>query len=212
MMRGSAVLDGGSGNDTLEGGFSSAQLNGGAGDDLLRIAATGDCGVFGGGGRDEIEVLMVSGQNFASGGAEDDLIIIAGYFNGGASVIASLTASGGAGADTYALLGWSRDSSVTIRDFSAGPGGDYFDMRFLLRDDGQFSEGSVSFVQSGSSTLLELDPDGAAGAQAAYTLVTLQNVVAATLGADNLLLPAMAGADLSPVQLVGLAPDAIQLA
>ncbi|MDQ1924711.1 hypothetical protein [Massilia pseudoviolaceinigra] len=63
-------------------------------------------------------------------------------------------------------------------------------------------------MQSGTSTLVQDDLDGTAGPDIAYMLMTLQNVVAANLTADNLIYAKVAAhAALVPVELVGVPPD-----
>ncbi|CUI04235.1 Alkaline phosphatase [Janthinobacterium sp. CG23_2] len=204
---GDTVLDGGAGNDTLDGGYSNAQINGGNGNDYLKIIAYGDSGLYGGNGRDILDIRVGNGRVVASGGADDDIIILRRDMDGNAVV----TASGGTGIDTYELHGASRTGSLTVKDFSSGAGGDRIDVRALftpaMQSGDPLAAGILRFLQSGTSTLVEFDRDGTAGADTAYTLMTLQNVVASSLTADNLIyVKAPAVAAMAPVQLVGLAP------
>ncbi|NHZ65039.1 type I secretion C-terminal target domain-containing protein [Massilia sp. CCM 8694] len=195
---GDDVLDGGAGNDTLDGGSGSVQLNGGYGKDLLKVTGSGNSGLFGGRGADLIEIAAtqqaVAGRVLASGGEDADTIV----FTRGALDNTALTASGGAGIDTYQLRGEGRLGSLTVKDFAAGAGGDRIDLSGLA-----LPAGVLEFVQSGSATLVRFDADGAAGPLLAATLMTLQNVLASSMTSDNVV--ALAGA---PVQLVGVADAA----
>ncbi|HEX8614812.1 MAG TPA: calcium-binding protein [Telluria sp.] len=196
---GDDVLDGGAGNDTLEGGSGNAQLNGGNGNDVLKVAGSGNSGLFGGRGADVIEVRgtqqVVAGRVVASGGEDADTII----FTRGAFDNTALTASGGAGIDTYVLRGEGRLGSLTVKDFTAGAGGDRLDLAGLASP-----AGVLEFVQSGSATLVRFDADGAAGPLAAATLMTLQNVLASSMTGDNVVDVAGTVAA-APVELVGVA-------
>ncbi|MDQ1924709.1 calcium-binding protein [Massilia pseudoviolaceinigra] len=207
---GDTVLDGGAGDDTLDGGYSEAQMNGGNGNDYLKIVAAGYSGLFGGNGRDVLDMYMWGGRVVASGGADDDTIILRRDM--GASTV--VNASGGTGVDTYEMQGAGRTGSVIVKDFSAGAGGDRIDVKALFTASmpgaDPLAAGIVRFLQSGTSTLVEFDRDGTAGADTAYTLLTLQNVAASTLTADNLIYAkAPAAPAMAPVQLVGLAPHAV---
>ncbi|MDQ1816479.1 calcium-binding protein [Massilia sp. CCM 9210] len=191
---GDDVLDGGAGNDTLDGGSGSVQLNGGNGNDVLKVTGSGNSGLFGGRGADVIEIAAtqqaLAGRVLASGGEGADTIV----FTRGALDNTALTASGGAGIDTYMLRGEGRLGSLTVKDFTAGAGGDRIDLSGLAAP-----AGVLAFVQSGSATLVRFDLDGAAGPLAAATLMTLQNVPATSITSDNVV--DVGGA---PVELVGL--------
>ncbi|ATQ78319.1 hypothetical protein CR152_30270 [Massilia violaceinigra] len=207
---GDTILDGGAGDDTLDGGFSNTQMNGGNGNDYLKIYSYTDSGLFGGNGRDILHISVAEGRVVASGGADDDTIILR------RDMVAStvVNASGGTGVDTYEMQGAGRTGSLIVKDFSAGAGGDRIDLKALFTTSmpggDPLAAGIVRFLQSGTSTLVEFDRDGAAGADTAYTLMTLQNVVASTLTADNLIYAkAPAAAVMAPVQLVGLAPHPV---
>ncbi|NHZ82773.1 type I secretion C-terminal target domain-containing protein [Massilia sp. CCM 8695] len=194
--QGDDVLDGGAGNDTLDGGSGNVQLNGGNGNDLLKVVGSGNSGLFGGRGADLIEIAAtqqaLAGRVVVSGGEEADTIV----FTRGTLDNTALTASGGAGIDTYVLRGEGRLGSLTVKDFAAGAGGDRIDLSALAAPDGV-----LKFVQSGSATLVSFDADGGAGPLAAGTLMTLQNVLASSMTSDNV----AAGAS---VQLVGVADAA----
>jgi hypothetical protein len=94
---------------------------------------------------------------------------------------------GGAGADTLTGLAGSnvfvyeslRDAGDTITDFV--PGKDRVQLDALLASIGAsantaFSTGVVKLLASGTSTLLQIDSDGAAGPGLARTLATLLNI------------------------------------
>ena len=125
------------------------------------------------------------------GGTGDDRVQLYGGPTGFA-----LTATGGAGIDTYVPTS-TNGTGFTVTDFVAGTGGDRIDV-FSLMDvsasSGAFSGGNpfnpalgfLRLVQDGANTLLQYDRDGAAGTMQTWaTVLTLQNVTAATLTADN---------------------------
>jgi predicted extracellular nuclease len=90
--------------------------------------------------------------------------------------------TGGAGRNVFVYQSM-RDLGDVITDFV--PGKDRIDLSALLASIGAggnaYSLGVVRFMASGTSTLLQIDIDGAAGPSAARTLVTLQNVSAASI-------------------------------
>lgn len=207
---GDDVLDGAAGDDTLEAGAGNVQMNGGNGNDTLKIRANGDSGLFGGGGNDVLDIYSGSGRVVAVAGAGDDTIIL----HRAMLATSAVSASGGAGVDTYRFLGNERSGSLTVKDFAAGAGGDRIDTKALLKAPSQAADlllsGILRFEQSGTSTLVQFDSDGSAGAGSAYTLMTLQNVAASTLTVDNVIhTPAAPGVALAPVQLVGVAADGV---
>ncbi|WP_157778847.1 type I secretion C-terminal target domain-containing protein [Massilia violaceinigra] len=102
---------------------------------------------------------------------------------------------------------------MTVKDFSAGAGGDRIDVTALFTAStpggDPMAAGIVRFLQSGTATLVQFDRDGPAGADSAYTLMTLQNVVAGNLTPDNLIYAkSAAAASIAPVELVGLVSQA----
>ncbi|MDQ1818198.1 type I secretion C-terminal target domain-containing protein, partial [Massilia sp. CCM 9210] len=173
-------------------------LNGGNGNDLLKLIGSGNSGLFGGRGIDVIEITAtqqaLAGRVVVNSGEDADTIV----FTRGALDNTAVTASGGAGIDTYVLRGEGRLGSLTVKDFAAGAGGDRIDLAGLAAPGGL-----LEFVQSGSATLVRFDLDGGAGPLAAATLMTLQNVVATSMTSDNVV--DIGGAQ---VQLVGVASDA----
>ncbi len=108
-------LIGGEGDDTVIGGAGDDTLEGGWGNDLL-MASGGNNVLMGGAGNDTLVGAFLdaagkdaSGQNFLNGGAGDDLLI-AGQGD---------IASGGEGANTFALGDWLKGvEAVTIMDYS----------------------------------------------------------------------------------------------
>jgi Ca2+-binding RTX toxin-like protein len=162
---GQNLVDGGEGNDWLSGGGT---LIGGAGDDRFS-GATGT--ILAGNGNDRIEV---SRADSIDGGAGDDRIIVYGPAG---------SIAGGAGRDVFEL--WT--DAVVITDFQAGAGGDQLDLsgwfRFLEGD--QVASHYIRIVQGGADTLIQYDRDGNGSAYAMKTTVTLKNVKAASLVADN---------------------------
>jgi predicted extracellular nuclease len=90
--------------------------------------------------------------------------------------------TGGAGRNVFVYQSM-RDLGDVITDFM--PGKDRIDLSALLASIGAggnaYGFGVVKLVAFGTSTLLQIDIDGAAGPSAARTLVTLQNVSAASI-------------------------------
>lgn len=139
----SVLLDGGSGDDVMLAVASvRLQLNGGSGNDTLSVLAGRNAmaTVSGGDGNDRIEVL---GQASVDGGAGNDVI----RFEYGHSS----TVSGGAGSDIFVPAGFVRPPSpddeynstttLIIKDFQAGAGGDRLDLDQLLAHyEAQWSE------------------------------------------------------------------------
>lgn len=149
---GSAVIEGGAGNDRLSDGLDlhdrPSRLDGGTGNDVLR--SPGLDNLSGGDGRDTLE----------SGGLANTL-------------------TGGAGADrfVYGTFDFTSIAGDTIMDF--GNGRDILDLSHLLDQfgvpDDPFTSGFLALdVQNGSTHLL-IDTDG--GGDNFAVLVTLQNTV-----------------------------------
>jgi Ca2+-binding RTX toxin-like protein len=208
---GDDTLDGGDGDDSLIGGNGNDSLLGGLGNDRFAIWNAGNTTLDGGGGNDfifwgsgsgkleggdgdDIFQLQLNSLDRLSlqGGAGNDLIII----DMGTSF--GLTATGGAGADTYKLNERAATSnSLIVTDFTAGAGGDRLDILTLLdyadgrgyRANNPFDASQPLFrlVQSGADTLLQWTEvsDGVVNLTRYQTLVTLKNISAAALTADN---------------------------
>lgn len=163
-----AVLDGGDGNDTLEGG-NGATLFGGAGADKLK--GSGGAGQTG---------------NRLDGGDGNDTL--------SGEVRTTDTLTGGAGRDVFDVdFIYDRDGDV-ITDFQAGALGDLLTIRDLVDNaflitgypgGNPFATGHLRLVQAGADTLVQADLDGAAGTAAPQTMVTLLGVTASSLTAAN---------------------------
>ncbi len=184
---GSNRLEGGLGNDVLRVSSSGVNvLDGGAGDDDLG-AGNGTDSLLGGDGKDTLTVAG-SGNTVAravslSGGAGDDQLRI-----GIGSELVTVTAQGGAGADTFAIT--DSRSRVRIDDFSVAQG-DRLDLRALLPahlSDNPFGPaGYLKFEQVGNDVLVYLDGDGAAGAaQGLARIATLAGVSLSQLTSASL--------------------------
>ncbi len=216
---GDDLLSGNGGNDVLDGGLGADTLFGAGGNDVL-IAGTGDVSrntlygqggndlllggdgpdlLLGGGDNDTInggagddDINDLGGMNLIDGGAGNDHFIILAARPGDVSMV-----TGGAGRDSYQFLSYSNlstDRELIIRDFAAGPNGDFFTMSDLLHLQAQGSAagnpfgtlGLLRLVQDGADTLLQWDADGPASKLAGWaTIAHLKNVVATTLTADN---------------------------
>ncbi|MHA4871305.1 type I secretion C-terminal target domain-containing protein [Duganella sp. PWIR1] len=200
------LLDGGSGHDTLHGGSANDDLRGGDGNDQL----TGDDGddtleggagndlLQGGAGGDRFVIGSDAGtdQDTLEGGDGNDLFV----YNAGTTGLALV--SGGAGSDVYQPGGDGysmnypngRKFNLTVNDFTPGAGGDQIDLVPILRNLTAFDGGNPfasgnSFLrlqQSGADTLVQIRYLGEADASYPFvTVLTLKNVLASSLGADN---------------------------
>ena len=197
---GNNVLNGGAGNDTLIATLNpsfdqpntkvwNSTLDGGDGDDWLK-AGSGNAVVRGGAGNDRIEIVLddMAGSNVyrfdVDGGDGNDSIL----FSRSGAAHGIVTASGGAGIDTYRFaLDKGQLDELTITDFQAGPGGDILDVLSLLDvppSANPFAPGgTLRLVQAGSDTVLNqlTGPADTAG----KTVLVLKNVLLSTLTADN---------------------------
>ncbi|WP_276544470.1 DUF4347 domain-containing protein [Pseudomonas laurylsulfatiphila] len=214
---GNDTILGGAGNDYLDGNTGNDSLDGGAGDDSLTSSSgEGSDTLRGGDGNDRFTVWSTSGKAetvLIDGGAGDDLIQTFMYSAGNRT----LTATGGAGVDTYTFLSGGYTANYSVTDFFAGAGGDRLDVSTLLdysAADGRGYEGGnpmraeqgyLRLLQSGADTLLQYDEDGAAGtAYTWHTAITLQNVLASTLTTANFVgAIAPDGSDVPGLQLTG---------
>jgi Ca2+-binding RTX toxin-like protein len=166
---GNNKLDGGSGNDTLSGGSGNDTLSGGDGNDTLTASTYG---------------VTLHSVTLAGGGGDDKL-----QFSGNLNT--DISASGGAGADTFTFQATSSyylesGRPIVISDFSAAEG-DQLDLRALVPYN--FSgnpfgtAGYLKATQDGADTIISYDADGAAGTGAAIALVKLAGVGLAALPA-----------------------------
>ncbi|MYM67519.1 type I secretion C-terminal target domain-containing protein [Pseudoduganella sp. FT55W] len=190
---GDDLLNGGSGNEYLLGGYGNDTLHGGAGDDTL----SGDEGnnlVDGGDGNDLFYANSGTGggQDTLLGGAGDDV------FEYSVRKLEA-TATGGDGQDTYrpsyySYYGRYLPTNLNVTDFTAGAGGDKIDLMTQLSYSTSYADGNpfsaangyLRVIQDGADTKIQMDMDGAAGANYTYTtILTLKNVTASTLTVDN---------------------------
>ena len=192
-------IDGGTGNDTILGGAGNDVIDGGAGNDSrvgrrrqrqLHHLPGGNDTLRGEAGNDTFSVFVAAPADSVviDGGSGDDVVRLQGGPTG-----STVTATGGAGIDTYELNN-SYGITSTVTDFVAGAGGDRIDVANLILNAPGLSGGNpfnpalgyLRLVQSGSSTLLQFDQDGVAGTVQSWTTVlALQNVTATALTADN---------------------------
>ena len=207
---GNDSINGGDGNDTINGEAGNDTIYGGAGNDSLEAGGSaGNDSVFGDDGNDTI--TSSSGNDTLQGGAGNDVFNVSGMYlgmgpqeavvvdggdgddtirlNGGPTGF-TLTANGGAGSDTYVLPN-SSGPVFTVTDFTAGAGGDRIDVGSLLSAStgytggNPFAVGYLQLVQSGNDTLLQYDRDGSGIMSSWATVLTLQNVTATNLTAEN---------------------------
>ena len=201
------VLNGGSGDDILIGGD---------GDDRLSDSAGGSDTLIGGAGRDDIRISRQPGNGIDTiaidAGADDDYVSYSSYISGSTTIdlgggndrldlnqnyFGAVRVTLGSGQDRVTLdqgydVSWGFNS-LTFTDFAVGASGDVLDLNaFLTRrlvgwDGGNpFATGHLSLVQSGSSTRLQLDLDGAAANnRGVYTLATFENTDVAAFTRSN---------------------------
>ncbi|NIY93255.1 DUF5801 repeats-in-toxin domain-containing protein, partial [Vibrio diazotrophicus] len=146
-------LNGGEGNDWLEGHWGNDTLNGGAGDDLLQGGYRDDI-LNGGDGNDILvggdEVIgwltghLYTSNDTLNGGDGNDVLIGGTGYN---------TLTGGEGSDLFVL---SDNSSNTITDFNAGD--DALDVSDLLEgevsdDIGQYLNDAMHITNDGHNNL-----------------------------------------------------------
>jgi Ca2+-binding RTX toxin-like protein len=195
---GNDTLVGGDGNDTLSDWYGDNTFQGGAGDDTITTGSAGHDSVDGGAGNDTIsggpgdtldggagnDTISLTGgttaaeTSVARGGDGDDTF----YLLGGSG--ATVTVSGGAGADTFIPSAGITGGTVTITDFSAADG-DKLDLRQLVPNNfsgNPFGLGYLKAEQAGSDVKLYVDLDGGGNA---YTLfATLTGTTLAALPAS----------------------------
>src|SRR5918994_1637392 len=172
---GDDVLDGDDGDDVLNGGADSDQLSGGAGHDRLfgyhrndwLSGGDGNDTLFGGVDHDHLD--GGAHDDRLSGDAGDDVL------KGG---LGNDTLSGGAGADRFVFDGVGEGVDV-ITDFATGDVlaiGDAL-TRFSAGQEAEF----VRLVDNGTSTTVQVDPDGAANGSAFTSIAVLNGVTGTTL-------------------------------
>ncbi|HVM38653.1 MAG TPA: M10 family metallopeptidase C-terminal domain-containing protein [Sphingomicrobium sp.] len=230
---GNDILRGEAGNDYLyverySSTKSNVVLDGGSGDDFIRFYGfrASDAEVLGGTGRDDI---LVSGANVAliNGGDDNDRIDVRSSnrasIDGGSGndhVILGMTqgvytVTLGAGADILELSSATSINSlvtVTVTDFETGSARDNLSFLNYIRgvltnwdqSTNPFVSGHLRLVQSGSSTLLQVDRDGAEANFAFVTVITFQNSLASSFTASNL-------SGYAPTVAAGSSQDAVAL-
>lgn len=207
---GNDTIRGGDGRDTLYGGFGNDLIEGGNGNDFIWLADEGGSDTISGDAGDDIISVSGNYHGVVenvtiSAGADNDVVHY-GNFNPG-----SVTIDLGDGADTVDLMGNRGSTvvtlgaggdlvefdsfyatligefTITLTDFNPGQDrlhwGSYF-ARELFNWDQQsnpFATGHLSLVQSGDSTSLYIDRDGAASYYGPTLFLTFTNVPKAAL-------------------------------
>jgi len=154
---GDDTLNGGDGNDLLRGGAGNDTLNGGNGNDLL-IGGAGNDTMSGGAGGDVF--LYEVTANDGTGGNGSDVIT---DFTVG-------TAPGQAGSDVIDL------SSLLVGYTGDGDGPAHYVNGVATIDDGDNIGDYLSVTNDGTNTVIHIDRDGTGAAFGSETLVTLTNV------------------------------------
>ncbi|MBA4099983.1 MAG: hypothetical protein C0484_24825 [Rhodospirillum sp.] len=143
---------------TFTGDGNGNKITGGSGNDVLSGAQGGDTLIGG------------EGDDILYGDGPDDWLF------------------GGAGRDVF-LYDGTFDSFDLIWDFQLGASGDVLDLHAFLDNfsipDDPFSGGHLSFIASGSNTLVRVDADGPGGPGSQFQLVTLLNVTLTVANTDN---------------------------
>jgi Ca2+-binding RTX toxin-like protein len=227
--RGNDTIYGGNGNDSLQGtgmlfgeggndeiyiyAHDGSVVDGGAGDDRF-TANSGNMTILGGLGDDRFSLSNFGpAELVANGGDGNDLFVYvqASYYCGRVKL------TGGAGVDTYAFDLVNNSTAVEVTDFKAGAGGDRIDMTARLdatAGTGGYpggnpfasSVGVFRLVQDGNDTLFQYRAAGIDSWYGFITMITLKNVLASTLTADNFVGGfAPDGSALSGIELIGSA-------
>lgn len=194
-MEGNDVLEGGDGNDTITAGIGYGQdgsdttVDGGDGDDQIEVVIN-IASVKGGSGNDIIRVVDPGRYNppasqplLLDAGAGDDHI----YLLGG--IGRSVTATGGAGIDTWHLGKQTLAQRLTITDFAPGAGGDVIDVYglFDIAPGGNpFGESArLKLVQRGADTMLQYRPLELDTTNGWIDLILLKDTLLSRLTAAN---------------------------
>lgn len=194
-MEGNDVLEGGDGDDTINAGIGNAQdqsgttVDGGAGNDKIEVVIN-IASVKGGSGNDIIRVvdpsrfhLPASQPLLVDAGAGDDHIHLLGMIG------RPVTATGGAGIDTWHLGKQTLAQWLTITDFTPGAGGDVIDVYglFDIAPSGNpFGESArLKLVQRGADTMLQFRPLEFDTATGWVDLIRLKGTLLSSLTAAN---------------------------
>jgi uncharacterized protein len=157
------TLNGGNGQDILNGRSGDDTINGGNGDDVL-YGNRGNDTLIGGNGNDVL--WGGAGADSLNGGHGNDVLI------GG---LGKDTLTGDRGSDRFVYNAFN-EGTDTITDFTTNQ--DILDLRGAFQSLGVTSVISdyLRFTQSGSSTLVQIDQNGAVAGAIFSTLVTLNGV------------------------------------
>jgi subtilase family serine protease/protocatechuate 3,4-dioxygenase beta subunit len=171
------VLIGNSAGNILSGGNGNDWLSGLGGDDRL-LGENGNDTLDGGQGNDIL--IGGSGSDSLMGGAGDDTLI------GG---MGNDILTGGSGHDQFVFNSLA-EGIDTITDFSSTD--DVLVVQTLLTNlnytgTNPIADGYIRGVQSGSNTLIQIDPDGVAGGASFSTLAILSNFNASNFSQNNLI-------------------------
>ncbi|WP_439472329.1 beta strand repeat-containing protein [Brevundimonas sp.] len=200
---------------TINGTGASETLTGGSDADIINDEVGGNDILRGMGGNDTLHFWRGQNAPIntlrAEGGDGDDLIDYYVFnasnavLDGGAgndrfliwAAAGNVEITTGAGADIldFSVLNPTWGGQIVVTDFTAGFLGDrivwdsptfkIFDMLTGWNGGNPFASGHLKLTQVGADAVLSIDLDGAAGAQAALTLITFRNVQAHTLVAWN---------------------------
>ncbi|OKH52150.1 hypothetical protein NIES2101_16075 [Calothrix sp. HK-06] len=157
------TLNGGNGQDTLNGKGGNDTIDGGNGNDIL----------YGNRGNDTL--LGANGDDILWGGAGVDLLNGA---NGNDTLIGGLgndTLTGGRGNDKFVYNAFNEGMDI-VTDFNTSQ--DTLDLSGVFKTLGvtEVTKDFLQFTQSGSNTLVQIDQNGAAGGMTFSTFVTLNKV------------------------------------
>jgi Ca2+-binding RTX toxin-like protein len=210
---GNDTLEGGAGDDIISDTYGNDSSDGGDGDDFIESLYGGSDVISGGAGNDQVIVDDIFGAHNAQidTGSDDDSLSLSDYRAGTylaamgsgndhvrlASMRGTARISLGAGRDVVELpeyFDWpvGPGGSIVITDFAPGDSGDRLDLVDLMarlfgnwnHSSSPFATGHVRLLQSGADTLVQFDLNG--GGNGYVTLLTLENVDAAALTAENL--------------------------
>ncbi|MDX2245081.1 MAG: choice-of-anchor I family protein [Leptolyngbyaceae cyanobacterium bins.302] len=158
------TLDGGNGQDTLNGNGGNDTIRGGNGNDVL-YGDRGNDTLTGGNGDDRLG--GGSGADLLTGGNGNDTLV------GG---LGRDTLTGGNGSDRVVYKAFNEGSDI-VTDFN--PNSDRLDLSGVFSSLGVSATSEyLRFTQSGSNTLVQIDSNGATDGASFSTLVTLNGVAA----------------------------------